>query len=297
MSSAHPASRLGAHGKPLAGAKPPSRVRQAASELPMRTLIGLLLALVAIGVTFAGGYLFSAFIALAAFAAAREWHRLFETKHFAAEWAVTSTTIAFAIVAVTLSLAPVWPLAILFAGAMFAAALSAIRRAPILWSGLGAAYIGIPACALVALRGYAAHAEWIVLGVFVVVWTADTGALAVGKILRGPKLVPWLSPNKTWAGLAGGLVLPSLALAIYVAAFGGNPFRAFGIGFLLAAAGHLGDLFESWIKRRVGRKDSGESIPGHGGVLDRVDSTLFVAPLAAGLVYIFGVARLFGVHT
>jgi phosphatidate cytidylyltransferase len=160
---------------------------------------------------------------------------------------------------------------------------------------LGALYIGIPSCALVALRVHAAHAEWIVLGTLLVIWSADTGALAAGRIFGGPKLIPSLSPSKTWSGLIGGLAVPAIVAACYVMAFGGDPLRAGLIGLVLAAAGHSGDLFESWVKRRVGRKDSGESIPGHGGVLDRLDSTLVVAPLAAALVFVFGVSQLFGV--
>jgi phosphatidate cytidylyltransferase len=96
--------------------------------------------------------------------------------------------------------------------------------------------------------------------------------------------------------LAGGLILPGLALAGYVSVFGGSAWRGFAIGAVLAAAGHAGDLFESWVKRLTGHKDSGESIPGHGGVLDRLDSMLVVTPIAALLVMVFGVARLFGVH-
>jgi phosphatidate cytidylyltransferase len=77
---------------------------------------------------------------------------------------------------------------------------------------------------------------------------------------------------------------------------GGSGWRAALLGAVLALAGHVGDLFESWVKRRVGRKNSGSLIPGHGGVLDRVDSTLFVAPLAAVLIFVFGLDPLFGAH-
>ncbi len=119
--------------------------------------------------------------------------------------------------------------------------------------------------------------------------------IAGRPLLGGPKLSPLLSPNKTWAGLCGGLILPSLVAAFYVFAFGGIAWRGFAVGLVLAAAGHLGDLFESWIKRRVGRKNSGELIPGHGGILDRVDSTLFAVPLAAALFHFLGAAQLFGI--
>lgn len=292
MSAAHHAPRLG----PAVASKPHTKSKRTTNELLVRILIGLLLAAIGIGVTIAGGYLFAGFVALAAVAAAREWHRMVGTARYGREWIATSVALVAAIASVMLSTSPTWPLLLLATGALFAAAFGAMRHTPIVWSSLGALYIGVPACALVALRAHVAHAEWIVLGVLLIVWSADTGALAAGRIFGGPKLIPSLSPSKTWSGLIGGLAVPSVFAACYVAAFGGNPLRAFIIGFVLAAAGHSGDLFESWVKRRVGRKDSGESIPGHGGVLDRLDSTLFVAPLAAILVFGFGVSQLFGVH-
>jgi len=91
-------------------------------------------------------------------------------------------------------------------------------------------------------------------------------------------------------------VLPAAGLAIYVTLLHGSGWKAAIFGVVLALAAHAGDLFESWIKRRVGRKNSGSLIPGHGGVLDRIDSTLFVAPAAAVLVFLVGLDPLFGAH-
>ncbi|HUO93674.1 MAG TPA: phosphatidate cytidylyltransferase [Rhizomicrobium sp.] len=295
MSSAHHASGLGAAraGRPA----PQSRKTKSpiANELLVRILIGLVLAAIGIAVTLAGGSLFAGFVALASIAAAREWHRMVGHERYAREWIATGSALTAAIVVTTISTSVIGPIAILVAGATLAAGFGAARGAPVKWAGLGALYIGIPACALVALREHVHHGEWIVLGVLLVIWSADTGALATGRIFRGPKLIPSLSPSKTWSGLIGGLIIPAGLAAAYVAAFSGSPVRGFVVGFVLAAVGHGGDLFESWIKRRVGRKDSGESIPGHGGVLDRLDSTLFVAPLAFILVFTVGVSQLFGV--
>jgi phosphatidate cytidylyltransferase len=263
--------------------------------LLVRILFGSALALMAIGVTIVGGYLFAGFVALASLAAAREWHRMVGSESYGREWIVTSASIAIALFAVVFSPAPYWSIGFLASGALFAAGLGAMRGARPLLSAMGPLYIGIPACALVAMREHVVHGEWVVLGVLLVIWTADTGALATGKIFGGPKLIPSLSPGKTWSGLIGGLVLPAFVASFYVMAFGGDAWRGFALGLLFAGVGHSGDLFESWIKRRVGRKDSGKSIPGHGGVLDRLDSTLFVAPLAAILIFTFGVSQLFGV--
>jgi len=295
VSAAHHVTGLGGRATARPGPKVRTKPKRVANELLVRCLIGALLAAIGIGVTVAGGYLFAGFVALAGLAAAREWHRMVGADRYAREWIATSVAIVAAIVSVTISTNVVWPLAFLIAGALLAGGFGVMRGTNAVWSGLGALYIGVPACALVALRTDAAHAEWIVLGIFLVIWSADTGALATGRIFGGPKLIPSLSPSKTWSGLIGGLAVPAIVAACYVSAFGGDPLRAGLIGFLLAAAGHSGDLFESWIKRRVGRKDSGESIPGHGGVLDRLDSTLFVAPLAAILIFGVGVSQLFGV--
>ncbi len=266
-------------------------------ELPLRVLMGALLALAAVFVTLAGGYFFAGFVALAAVAATREWHRMVGTASYGREWTVTSIAIATALTASILTSNVALPLTVLAGGALFAAAAGAGKGAPAVWSGLGALYIGVPAWSLVALRIHVPQAQWIVLGVFLTIWTADSGALLVGQAVGGPKLVPSLSPNKTWSGLIGGVILPALAAAGYASVCGGSAARSAMVGLALAVAAHSGDLFESWVKRRVGRKNSGGLIPGHGGVLDRIDSTLFVAPVATALVYVFGAAQLFGVRT
>lgn len=262
-----------------------------------RALYGSLLALAAILATLVGGYFFAAFIAAGSLAAAREWHRMVGTARWGREFVASTVAICGALACAAVFPYSVWPLAILVAGAMLAAGMSATRGASIVWSGLCALYVGVPAWSLVALRLNVPKAEWIVLGIFLIIWTADTGALIVGRLVGGPKLIPSLSPNKTWAGFAGGLILPASAAATCVGLLGGSALRGFALALLLSLAGHAGDLFESWVKRRVGRKNSGELIPGHGGVLDRIDSTLFVAPLASGLVLLFGLARLIGVHS
>jgi len=265
-------------------------------ELPVRALYGALLALATVGATLIGGYFFVAFVAVVAVAAAREWHRMVGAQHFGREAAIASLAIVTALCVTPGSSGVALPLFVVGAGALLAAGASALQNAPPFLGGLGTLYIGIPASSVVALRSsHTPDAQWVVLGIFLVVWTADTGAMLAGQLLRGPKLSPHLSPNKTWSGLCGGLVLPALAAAAYVGIFRGNAWIGMAAGFVLALAGHAGDLFESWVKRRVGRKDSGELIPGHGGILDRIDSALFVMPLAAILFHYFGPSELFRV--
>jgi len=130
------------------------------------------------------------------------------------------------------------------------------------------------------------------------VWAMDVGAFIVGTNLKGPKLAPAISPNKTWSGLIGGLVLAIAVSEIYFYAFeyfglvrvDQNTEIFFGVlGGLIALLSQVGDLIESAIKRHLGVKDSSDLIPGHGGVFDRVDGLIFVAPFVYWLfTYGFG---------
>jgi len=116
----------------------------------------------------------------------------------------------------------------------------------------------------------------------------------VGNLVGGAKLAPVLSPNKTWSGTMGGVAAAAIVEAIYVGMIGGNPFLASVYGAGLSVVAHAGDLFESWVKRSFDRKDSGTLIPGHGGALDRIDSSLSAAVALAVLVLLFKLDPLFG---
>ncbi len=151
--------------------------------------------------------------------------------------------------------------------------------------GFGPIYIGLPAVALMRLRadfGFEAT-----LWVFVLVWATDIGAYAFGRTIGGPKLMPRVSPNKTWAGLGGGMFCAALIglAGSGVADLAHAPWAILALmGAALAVIAQLGDLFESAIKRRVGAKDSSRLIPGHGGLLDRVDGLLTAAPAALAVL-------------
>jgi phosphatidate cytidylyltransferase len=146
----------------------------------------------------------------------------------------------------------------------------------------GAAYLGTAAIALLFLRdqpdGFA-----LTLWTLLVVWATDIGAFFAGRRIGGAKLAPRLSPNKTWAGLGGGMAAALLVGGV-VAMLTGLPRPALWLGAPLAVVAQAGDLFESALKRRAGVKDSGAVLPGHGGVLDRVDGLLPVAILVAALL-------------
>ncbi|MEE2917235.1 phosphatidate cytidylyltransferase [Sphingomonas ginsenosidimutans] len=168
----------------------------------------------------------------------------------------------------------------LVAGAAFFVAI--VTRLPRL--ALGVAYCGLPVLALVFLRRQddgLLYAFW----AMALVWACDIGAFFAGRSIGGPKLAPRLSPNKTWAGLGGGVIAAG-ALGLLLWAEAGLPALLAGMSPLLAVLAQAGDLYESWLKRVAGVKDSGNVLPGHGGVLDRIDGLVPVAPVAALLVAI-----------
>ena len=121
---------------------------------------------------------------------------------------------------------------------------------------------------------------WIVLLVLGV-WSFDTGACFIGKRFGQRKFLTHISPSKTYAGLIGGVVAATAVGAVVLFGLGQPPVTALIVGPLLSLAAQAGDLAESMLKRAAGAKDSGALIPGHGGVLDRVDSFLFAAPVLA----------------
>jgi phosphatidate cytidylyltransferase len=126
-----------------------------------------------------------------------------------------------------------------------------------------------------------------ILWIFLIVWSADSLAYFAGRVIGGPKLAPLISPKKTWAGLAGAVAGSALISIIFSCVYQLNDMWALAIvAGLLAIVGQAGDLFESSLKRFHGVKDAGGLIPGHGGVIDRVDGLIAVA-IAAALIGIF----------
>jgi phosphatidate cytidylyltransferase len=188
-----------------------------------------------------------------------------------------------------------WAMALLLAGF---AVLFAFGRPPGeprarsgAWLAFGVLYIGLAGIALIHLRGDTAAGRGNVLFLFLVVWASDIGAYLAGRRFGGPKLAPAISPNKTWSGAAGGLaaaMLVGLLAAAVIAPDGLDIGRVLLVAVILAVLAQLGDLFESWLKRRFNVKDSSALIPGHGGLLDRLDAVLAAAPAAALLGALLG---------
>jgi phosphatidate cytidylyltransferase len=151
------------------------------------------------------------------------------------------------------------------------------------WSIAGFFYALFPALALLWIRDRADQGFEMLIWVFIVTWSTDIGAYFAGRAIGGPKLAPAISPNKTIAGLFGGIVSAGLAGFAWAQATH-LPALLIWLAPLLAVAGQAGDLFESWMKRRAGVKDSGTWLPGHGGALDRLDGLVPVAVITAAVV-------------
>lgn len=169
------------------------------------------------------------------------------------------------------------------------AAVSALRRhsfSAILETLGGTLYVGLPCALFLWLRDRAPEGLETILTLFSVIWAADIFAYFGGKLIGGPKIARGLSPNKTWSGIIAGVAAGALAGAACGAVFGaaGSMIGIWlALGALIAFTGLMGDLFESFLKRRFGVKDASRIIPGHGGVLDRIDG-LMAATLLTGAV-------------
>ncbi len=157
------------------------------------------------------------------------------------------------------------------------------------WHIAGFVYALIPALALLWVRDRGGiHALELVLWIFIVTWATDVGAFFAGRAIGGPRLAPAISPNKTIAGLVGGMIFAAILGGLWVD-FTGLDRLFLVLAPLFALTAQAGDLFESWLKRRSGIKDSGSWLPGHGGALDRLDGLVPVATLT-GLVVLAGAA-------
>jgi phosphatidate cytidylyltransferase len=154
----------------------------------------------------------------------------------------------------------------------------------------GIPYLGLGGVALVWLRQPPVSGGVNVIVLLLIVWASDIGAYMTGRAIGGPRLAPAISPGKTWSGAVGGLAAAA-ATGLAASSFllnGPISWRAMGFAVLIGVVSQIGDLFESRLKRHFGVKDSGHMIPGHGGLLDRLDAVLTAAPTAALLALILG---------
>jgi len=249
------------------------------NELALRVGSALVLIPLAIGTAYVGGWPFAVFWGVAAIGVLWEWTTLVTGAGRRSVLAVGAAALVLAIglTATYHLLAGVVALAL---GTFAAAALAPAERR--IWVAGGVPYAGALGMAPVVLRSDGEHGFLAMVFLFAIVWATDIVAYFVGRSLGGPKLLPRVSPKKTWSGAFGG-TLAAMVLTIAIA-------RTLSLSGLLALTllavllsvfAQIGDLFESFLKRKFGAKDSSQLIPGHGGLMDRLDGFVSAAVLAA----------------
>jgi phosphatidate cytidylyltransferase len=266
----------------VSGAAPAKR----RSDLATRAVAGLVMIVVALAALYAGGRAFWFLVTAAALLMSAEWAGLMH----APRPRVTLAVLAAALFMLLTGSASGYfnfivsdaHTALEVAGwcIVGAVALGVATLSPRLGAGL--LYVGSPSLALIYLREQP-QGLGLALWTLAVVWSTDIGAYFAGRSIGGPKLSPALSPNKTWAGLGGG-VLAALGVGYGIALVLSLPRALLVMGAPMAVLAQMGDLFESWLKRRAKVKDSGRILPGHGGVLDRLDGLVPVAVVVAALL-------------
>lgn len=245
-----------------------------------RIASALVLIPVALVAAILGSPYFDVLVILAGALMAWEWARLVGEGCLLPPGALGIAAVVAAVAAV--QFLPVQQaLTVLAAGALLTGAVSGIGRGRGGWYLLGVLYAGLPCVAILWLRSQPLGLET-VLWLFALVWATDTGAYFAGRTIGGPKLMPAVSPKKTWSGLVGGAAAAAVAGALAgMLIDGASPARLAFASAVLAVVAQAGDLAESALKRHFGAKDSSQLIPGHGGVLDRVDGLVTVVLVAA----------------
>jgi phosphatidate cytidylyltransferase len=262
--------------------------RKFGSDLLIRTASALIMMAAALGFAWVGGFPFMVFWCAISIGVLAEWRRL-----VGGEGALIGVGVGAIVLfaAAVLGFWGVWPyrelaLAALVVGAVATGSLTDREHR---WSvGAGLIYAGVLAAGATALRASPQYGLAAILWLFGVVWGTDVMAYAAGRTIGGPKLWPRVSPGKTWSGAIVGVLLGAVIGTIVAWFFAPTPFswtRLTELGIGVSIASQLGDLFESALKRRAGVKDSGALIPGHGGLMDRLDG--FIAAVAVAFVFAY----------
>jgi phosphatidate cytidylyltransferase len=269
----------------VSGAAPAKR----RSDLATRAAAGLVMIAVALAALYAGGRAFWLLITAAALLMMAEWAGLLRAPRSRLTLAILATALVMLLAGsasghfsfLVTTAHSMWEVA----GwcAVGSVALAVVTASPRLGAGL--LYVTWPAVGLLYLREQP-QGLGLALWTLAVVWSTDIGAYFAGRAIGGPKLAPAISPNKTWAGLGGG-VAAALAAGYAIALMLSLPRPLLLLGAPMAVLAQMGDLFESWLKRRAKVKDSGRILPGHGGVLDRLDGLVPVA-VAIALLLMLG---------
>ncbi len=244
-------------------------------ELRLRIVSAIVMAAVILAATWYGGILFRIVAGLLAILIYYEWStvtRISETNSTGNAWGWFAVAV---IAGNTIFGEPSLDLPLL-SGFTLTAALFPILRGKNWWLVGGIFYAGLSGISLAAIRGDELTGFVSILFIFAVVWSTDILAYFVGRAIGGPKLAPSISPGKTWSGAIGGAVAAMIGgAAVSMAYHGRISLLVLGLALILSVFSQIGDLFESFVKRRFQVKDSSHLIPGHGGFMDRVDGLVF----------------------
>jgi phosphatidate cytidylyltransferase len=269
----------------------PPLARADRGDVRLRLASALVLAPPALALAWLGGPYLAALVILAAAGMGWEWARL--------TGCGTGPLACLVVLATTLPvLAMGWGSPRLALALVPAAALAVwvlalrVRGAQPAWAALGAAWIALPCLSCLWLGADAEAGRRAVLWLFATVWASDSGAFAAGRCFGGPRLAPRLSPSKTWSGALGGMLGAAAVAWAFAWWTGGDAALVIPAGIALGIAAQCGDLVESLAKRRFGVKDSSGLIPGHGGLLDRLDGMLAAAALQSLMTLIGGMSPL-----
>jgi phosphatidate cytidylyltransferase len=257
------------------------------ADLRLRILSAVVLAPLALGCIWLGGATFGGLVALIATGLSYEWLGL------CGQRSSVAATLLFGALPLSVALTQLGhaeeAIALLGVACAIATALSA-GLSPTRPLAFGFPYLGLGAISLVWLRQQSGSGGVNVIVLLLVIWASDIGAYVAGRAIGGPRLAPSISPGKTWSGAIGGLAAAAAVgfAASAILGIGPASWRPVGFAALVGGIGQAGDLFESRLKRHFGVKDSSAMIPGHGGLLDRLDAVLTAAPATALLALILG---------
>jgi phosphatidate cytidylyltransferase len=253
--------------------EPAAPVPGKASELQTRIIVGVILIAAAVLAEYFGGIFLWLLVVLMALGIMSEWSRL-TGRQENRMLAMYALSVPLAIMSPWAAGASFLALGLIIGAAMFVAVFDRSLKL-----AAGVFYAGFPALAIIYIREID-NGILIVFWTLALVWATDIGAYFSGRAIGGPKLAPQYSPNKTWAGLIGGVALTAV-VSYVLHLYWGLPFYLVLLSIPLAVLAQMGDLFESGLKRKAGAKDSGTIFPGHGGVMDRLDGLIPVAPVVA----------------
>jgi phosphatidate cytidylyltransferase len=249
-------------------------------ELAIRLASAVVLAALAIGAILYQPWTFLILVIVGSVLVAWEWGQLTRGNGFDGTALISGVSVATVAILVFLGRADL--AFFVLALAAVAIGLRSVSTGGSVWPLAGLAYAALPTAALLFLRGDPVWGGTAALYLFVVAWATDTASYAAGSLLGGPKLAPRISPKKTWSGFIVGSLTPALVGYAFAGALKEtSAVKLSLVSVVLALACQMGDLLESAVKRRFGAKDASHLIPGHGGLLDRIDGLLLAAIVAA----------------